>query len=255
MKGTAGIPVFYPRSDANSVLLPREEKYVVKIIQQGSSEVDFVYRLRYQIFSESLGWVPANEHKMERDSYDEKSIFYGVFDGAKLLAFIRLTPFPHNFMVEHEFKSLVSDSHVIRKEPDTAETSRVCVAPEARALLIDNKGNAISIVMMLFKAVYSWCRQNNVRYIYTVVEARMLRFLQRKGFPCRLIGTPCRMEDGVTAAAVSMDWQEFEVINRIKRPLIMDWFSNRDRSYFKIEGRIRTGSLDPDTASVNLREP
>lgn len=250
MKRTANVSVLYPRSNANSASLLEEDKYAVKIIQQGSPEADSVYRLRHQIFCESLGWVPANEYKMEKDSYDEISIFFGVFHAKELLAFIRLTPFPHNFMVEHEFRSLVADNHVIRKKPDTAETSRVCVAPGARTLLIDNKGNAISMVMLLFKGIYSWCRQNDVRYIYTVVESRMLRFLQRKGFPCRLIGTPCRMEDGVTAAAVSMDWQEFEVINRIKRPLIMDWFFNRDRSHFTIEGRIRTGSLDPDTAGA-----
>ena len=91
------------------------------------------YRLRNVIFCRELGWALQSHDGLEIDKYDEHAVFLGVLNKqGRLLAFLRFIPADRTFMIENEFLSLVDPRHAIRKESDTAELSRLCVAPEAR---------------------------------------------------------------------------------------------------------------------------
>jgi acyl homoserine lactone synthase len=130
------------------------------------------------------------------------------------------------FMMEREFLSLVDPGHRIRKEQDTAEISRLCVAPEARSNRTAGNFDVHKISLALFKGVYQWCMLNKIRYLYAVTELKVYRLYCLKGFPYRLIGHPTRMPDGVTVVAVMLDWQEFESMNSVRRPVLIDWFKS-----------------------------
>lgn len=183
------------------------------------------HELRHRVFSKELGWVKS-ENLLEIDNYDRNTIFFGVLDEDRsLLAFLRLI-LPHNsFMLEKEFALLIDSEYTLRKKRDTVEVSRLCVLPEARNKRLTNNFGIQPITMFLYKGVYHWCMRNSVRYLYLVVEHKIYRLLRAKGFPCKLIGEPVPMPDGVVAVAAIMDWNEFEWLNISKKPMMMRWFT------------------------------
>jgi acyl homoserine lactone synthase len=203
----------------------REGELVVKNLITEEEKIQ-AYHLRHRIFAQELEWVPQSENGLETDSYDDYAIPFGVFDtDNRMLAHIRLILAGYPFMIEKDFKLLVSSEHVIRHEGDTGETSRICVAPEARPGMVSGNFGIHRISMFLYKGVYHWSLRNNIRYIYTVVEHKVWRLLRTAGFPCKLIGEPQVMPDGTKACAVIMNWLEFEALNAEKRPDMLRWFT------------------------------
>lgn len=190
-------------------------------------EVMAAYHLRHRVFSQELGWVAPSADSLETDAYDGHASFLGVFDAEeRLVAFLRLVPAEEEMMMEREFPMLVGHRHEVRKERDTVEVSRLCVAPEARNCNIRGNFGLHSITMLLYKGVYHWCIMHDVRYLYLVVEEKIFRLLNARGFPCKLIGTPLTMPDGVVAVAGMIDWREFETTNAVKRPKFLEWFAS-----------------------------
>lgn len=190
-------------------------------------EVMAAHHLRHRVFSQELGWVAPSANSLETDAYDGHASFLGVFDaGERLVAFLRLVSAVEEMMMEREFPMLIDQRHEVRKERDTVEVSRLCVAPEARNCNIRGNFGLHSITMLLYKGVYHWCIRHYVRYLYLVVEEKIFRLLNARGFPCRLIGTPLTMPDGVVAVAGMIDWREFEMTNAVKRPKFLEWFTS-----------------------------
>jgi len=189
-------------------------------------EIQQAYLLRDKIFCRELKWVSKTEGSFETDEYDKHAVFFGVFDRRmQLAAFVRLVPSQAPFMLEKDFASLVDPCHRIRKNEDTAELSRLCVAPEARSGSVRSDFGRYSLTLLLLKGVYHWCRRNKRRYLYAVTVRNVHRSFRIRGFPYRPIGGPKLMPDGVIALPVVMDWKEFEVVNRVKRPRMFEWFT------------------------------
>jgi N-acyl amino acid synthase of PEP-CTERM/exosortase system len=218
------------RNFINLPLFIREQDFIVKDLTTDSEKIQ-AYCLRHRIFCQELGWMPQRENGQERDGYDYKAVFLGVYDRRRrLLAFLRLIMPQTTFMLEREFSRLVGPEHKIRKEDDTVEVSRLCVAPEARNCKFsghfDSQGiSSESISMLLYKGAYRWCVRKDIRYLYFVVEQKIYKLLHLKGFPCKIIGRPKTMPDGEIAMAAIMDWREFEILNEIKRPKALEWFT------------------------------
>jgi N-acyl-L-homoserine lactone synthetase len=189
------------------------------------NEVEQAYRLRHEVFSGELGWVPKASDGREVDSYDEHAEHFGVYRNHELLSYLRLVMPSYRFMLEKEFSCLVSSDHEIIKTSDTCEVSRLCVSSGERGTRIDSPIGMVGVSMLLYRSVYQWCVRFGVRHLYLVVEHRVYRLLSMLGFPCSLVGKPTRMPDGVVAVAAIMDWREFEEINRRKRPELVSWFS------------------------------
>ena len=214
-----------PYVERNSNVCVEEGGYISKNITE-LSDIDQSYRLRHQIFCQELGWVPETPDEKEIDEYDLYAIPFGVFDkDNRLMAYLRLIISDRPFMLEDIFSSLVSPEHKLRKDRSTAEVSRVCVAKEARRDGISGNFGYHSVVVFLMKAVYQWCKINNIRYFYAVTEHSVFRLSCAKGFPYKLIGEPKKMPDGVVAVAILMDWNDFERIHAAKRPKLLEWFN------------------------------
>jgi acyl homoserine lactone synthase len=177
------------------------------------------YRLRNRIFLHELGWALQSHDGLEVDEYDKHAVFFGVKNKqGQLLAFVRLILADHAFMIEKEFLSLVGTYHSIRKENDTVEMSRLCVAPESRKSRIAGNFGMGYISMLLFSGVYRWCLKHQKRYTYAVTEFKVYKSLCFRGFPCKLIGAPSIMPDGVHAVAFRIDLTELGSMGSAENP-------------------------------------
>lgn len=203
----------------------KEGSYLIKDITN-KNEIKKAYSLRHRVFCQELGWVPGTSNSLEIDDYDQDAVSFGVFnENSGLKASLRIVMSPNTFMLEKEFPYLINHHHKIRKDNDTIEISRLCVAPEARSEKLADNFGVHFVSMMLYKGVYHWCLKNKIRHLYLVVEEKIYRLLCAKGFPCKLVGERRVMEDGVVAVAATLDWREFEDTSKIKRSKVFSWFS------------------------------
>ncbi|MBS0181585.1 MAG: GNAT family N-acetyltransferase [Nitrospira sp.] len=199
----------------------REGEFLVKTLE-GKAELTQAYRLRHRVFAETLQWVPPTDDGQEMDMYDLWGVTVGLFhDDGTLLGMARLLPSSGKFMLENEFGDLLSSEHTIRKEPDTAEITRLAVNPDIR------DSNLSSRVMLgILKGIYQWAVENEIRYYYLEVEHRFLRALRMLGFPCEPIGPVVKLPPaGVGAVAALYDMVRFDEENAEKRPSFLEWIS------------------------------
>jgi len=205
--------------------LLQKDPFSVKLLNE-THDIKLSHRLRYDIFCEELGWVPKRSDRIDTDDYDNNAVYFGVFNGHnELLAFLRIIRSAGDFMLENEFRSLVCKEYRIKKDHETVEISRLCVTSRARSNRIEGNFGTHGISILLYKAVYQWCVQNNIRYLYCVVERTIFRLLNSRGFTCRMLGFPQTMPDGTVAVAAMIDWREFEQLNAEKRPALLYWFN------------------------------
>ncbi len=199
-------------------------EFIVKILR-GREEKVQAFALRHEIFCRTLKWVPEDFSLLERDEYDAHAIPFGVMNRErKLLGYLRLIPAKNDFMLQKEFSNLLGPNESIRHADDTAEISRLCIVRESRSQGIQDTCGTYGTAMLLYKGVYQYCSKKGIRYLYLVMENKGLRLLQIRGFPCRAIGAPVMMPDGVTAVAAELDWREFEEVNWMKRKELLTWF-------------------------------
>lgn len=231
---------------ANQLLQPvmiEEDGYVFRNVEK-DGELEQVYQLRHRVFCDELRWVGGNGNFKERDVYDDYSVSFGIFDDhGRIAATIRTIVAPDPFMLSNDFSFLVQDCLPLRTERDTVELSRLCVAPEYRTASFPASTSSQPVSMLLFKGLFRWCRANGIKLVYAETEPKTRKLFCIRGIPLRQIGTPCHMPDGVTAIAVTIDWDEFLELNRERKPDLVDWFFeekkiNRGR-LFSAPGRSR----------------
>jgi acyl homoserine lactone synthase len=203
----------------------REEGYRIKMLTS-NEELAKSFRLRHEIFAEELRWVEHKSDGMEIDTYDNQTVPFGVFDPYEnLCSYMRLILTDQTFMMERDFGFLVSEEHAIRKSSDTAEISRLCVAPFARNTVVSGNFGIHSTSLLLLKGIFQWCRISGIRFLYAVTEEKVWRLYRVKGFPFKPIGEAYTMPDGIKAVALLMDWEEFIAQNKSKRPQLVEWFN------------------------------
>jgi acyl homoserine lactone synthase len=180
------------------------------------------YELRHRIFAERLRWVPESEERLESDVYDTWSRSLGVFsEQGRLLGIVRLTHAPLPFMLESEFSACLVGVHRVRKQLDTAEITRLAVDPH-----ITDRNVSAMLLRTLFKGMYWWCRLHDVRYTYMVVEHRLLKVVQRMGWPCRPISDPVALPPAdVLSIAALLDLEEFRGNAEKRRRELLAWLS------------------------------
>lgn len=212
-----------PHGHCRSVFL-QEGEYTIRTLEDGD-KIE-AYRLRNAIFCKELGWVHQTQDELEVDEYDKHAVFLGVLNGQrKLVAFLRIILAERKFMIEKDFLALVDRRHAIRKEGDTAELSRLCVAPDWRKNKVAGNFGTHNVSILLFKGAYQWCGKNNIRFLYAVTELKIFKLLCFKDFPCKLIGKPRVMPDGLLAVAFRIDLEEWKAIQTLRSRKLLDWFN------------------------------
>jgi acyl homoserine lactone synthase len=198
-----------------------EGEFLVKTLET-NEEMTQAYQLRHRVFAERLKWVPERTDRLEADVYDTWSTSIGVLgDENKLLGLVRMTHAPLPFMLESEFSACLVGRHHVRKETDTAEITRLAVDPA-----IADRGLSAKLMKTIFKGMYQWCLLHDVRYTYMVVEHRLLRVVQRMGWPCHAIGEPVALPPaGVLSIGGLLDLDEFRLQTSTLRPGMLDWLT------------------------------
>lgn len=225
-----------------------EGEFLVKTLET-KEDLTQAYRLRHRIFAERLKWVPERADRLEADMYDTWSTSIGIFvDDTRLLGLVRMTHAPVPFMLESEFSACLVGNHHVRKETDTAEITRLAVDPE-----IADRGLSARLMKAIFKGMYQWCLLHDVRYTYMVVEYRLLRVVQRMGWPCHAIGESVALPPAeVLSIGGLLDLDEFRSQAPTCRPGMLDWLTTTT----PVPGRKRVNrtGLDQESDAVEYAE-
>ena len=220
-----------------------EGDILVKTLNSEREKVEG-YKLRHKVFSDGLKWVESTVDGLERDGYDSWATSIGLFlKGGRLSGIFRLLPTKGPFMLEKEFLSLLHPNYVLRKMKDTVEITRLTVDP-----YISDKGLSSRMMQILFKGVYQWSVQNDVRYLYMVIEKRFFRVFRAMGFPCEPLG-PCKAfpPASVLSVAAILDLDHFRSVSRRKRPWLLGWISSVEKRNNDELGEYRRWSAETPT--------
>jgi acyl homoserine lactone synthase len=185
-----------------------------------SGELDQAYRLRHRVFAETLRWVFPSDDGREMDMYDLWGTSIGLFSReGRILGLARLLPSTGQFMLEHDLRMLLPSGHLLRKERDTAEITRLAIDP-----MVTDKGLSARMMMSLIKGIYQWALAQDVRYLYLEVEYRLFRMLNAMGISCDPLGPPVALPPaGAVSIAATIDIVCCERILAQKRPQLMAW--------------------------------
>jgi acyl homoserine lactone synthase len=204
----------------------REDRLLVKTLSD-EQDLRASYHLRHQVFADRLQWVAKSDDELEVDAYDAFATSVGLFDDdQKLRGVFRMVSPPYPFMIESEFRPCLLPNCEIRKERDTAEITRLALDPT-----LTEKGLSSRLMLILIKGVYQWSRQNDVPYMYMVVEKRFLRVLRGIGLSCEAISPAVSLPPaGALSIAAVLDWNKFYETCQQKQPSFFQWMNAVDGS-------------------------
>jgi len=190
-----------------------------------TEELQQAYRLRHEVYCDTLRWVKPSPDGLERDCYDDCSVSLAAYgDEERLLGLARILTADHPFMIENEFRSLLPADFEIRKERDTAEITRLTtLQPFAH---MNPEGRYAS--KLIYKGIYQWSKAHGIRYLYFVVMPKFLRALRFMGFPCTAIGPVDTLDGETKCVAVLLDWVKFEEHARRLDPLFLHWIATTE---------------------------
>jgi N-acyl-L-homoserine lactone synthetase len=180
-----------------------ENGYLVK--QLDDKEISQSQKFRYEIVVKELGWVKSDSG-LEVDRYDKAANCFGIFKDDDLIGFTRLVPYTEaSFMTFNEFGQLVKD------KPDVdlnkaADISRLIVSSKYRGIK-----DYFDIVKSLYRIMYLWSVENNIRYWFFVSYKKELSALKKfHHMPIKTLGSGKCYLDNEPAYACFLDLVEAE---------------------------------------------
>lgn len=211
-----------------------EGEFVVKTLEE-PAELRQAYQLRHRVFAETLRWVPPTEDGQEMDMYDLWGQSIGILDReGKLQGLARLLPSAGPFMLEHDLRLLLPPDHIIRKERDTAEITRLAIDPD-----IKDRGLSARLLLTMVKGIYHWAMAHDVRYLYLEVDYRFFRVLNAMAISCDPLSPPVALPPANTLSIAGiMDIVRCEEILGRKRPQVMEWMSTVTTTHGHIVNQV-----------------
>lgn len=204
--------------------------YAARLIDSSDfSDITSCQKLRYECFVLRKGWVSGDPSRpgCETDRYDPFCHHLGVFQGSHLVAYLRALPWraEPGFMLEHEFRDLVSDA----AEADLAQAGNVELSRLVVALPPGSeRGEMIAVAELLFKLVYHLGRRLGWQAYYIVLEEAWLRVLNRRfELPFVPLGEPHVFPDGTRTLAAHARCATLEQAMRQVSPEKYRWYLQR----------------------------
>lgn len=149
-----------------------------------------LYRFRYRVFKERLGWEVSTQACLESDCYDDLDPVYATFCcRGSLIGAFRLLPTTGPYMLRERFPDL------LRGEPppcakDVWELSRFALMPAQQH--VRAQATCSAELFELLRACYEFSRTNGIRELVMVTSVSMERLLRCVRIPL------LRMGDGKT---------------------------------------------------------
>lgn len=160
--------------------------------------LDGMFRLRYEVFHDKLGWEVATENGIyERDGFDDlERVAYvlatgngGLVDGSW-----RILPTTGEYMLRDTFPELLHGQQAPCAD-DCWELSRFCVAT-GRVETANASVGPIAMALMRESAVFA--QANGIQRYVTVTTPVMERMLRQQGINLHRMGPSIRI--GIAAA-------------------------------------------------------
>ena len=165
-----------------------------------ASELEGMFRLRYDTFHTRLGWEVQCENGMERDHFDSESTIYiiGKASDQSVDACWRLLPTTGPYMLRDIFPELLH-GQAAPQALDCWELSRFAVATDRVPCGVDGFGE-ITVALMTESARFAL--QNGIKRIVTVTTTAIERLMKRQGLHIHRIGPPIQIGVAMSVACI-----------------------------------------------------
>lgn len=197
-------------------------------IARTREEIEEVYRLRYRVFAEEMGYVDPAQYpdKMLYDEFDEmpgKTTIFMAVSGGAVVGTIRIIQDGPEHLPMDEY----ADFRKLRSRYQIAECSRLLTAPEYR------KRNADFILMGLVKIGFIWSVRQGIDYIVITAKREVANsFFSKLGFTP--IAEPVNLPEFNDPSALPMGIKLSEIIDPA-RSFIMKESKNIEQPYHILE--------------------
>lgn len=141
-----------------------------------------MFRLRYRVFHQRLGWKVEWHEGIERDGFDDLDPIYMVARNKQkeVEGCWRMLPTTGSYMLKNTFPQLLAGDQVPVAE-DVWELSRFAVVlPET-----DKSAQSVlnGVTFEMIRSVFDFAKQHNIRQYVTVTSVALERLLKRLGLP------------------------------------------------------------------------
>jgi len=174
-----------------------------------------MYRLRYRVFKQRLGWDVDSSAGMEIDAFDALHPVYllqRADDSGRVQGCVRLLPSTGPTMLSETFAALLEGA-AVPADPAVWESSRFALDRE-RGDSSRSRGLAHA-TYELFAGMIEFALPRRLTGIVTVTDLRMERILRRAGWPLQRLGRP-KPVGGVLALAGRLEVSR-ESLARVRR--------------------------------------
>lgn len=154
--------------------------YRIKTVET-ASEAAMHEQLRYSVYCEEKGWLPASNFpdKRERDPYDEHAVRYLALSmSAEPVGTMRLILDGKNPLPVEELFDIS-----IEHDSTSAEISRLTIAPAYRS-------HEHRVFLALCRAAFDDLLSRDIAQVYSIIEQPLLEMLHFVGFPFEPLGGP-----------------------------------------------------------------
>lgn len=176
------------------------------------AHLEAMFRLRYEVFHEKLGWAVNVVDGMERDHFDdlkETTYIMGMGETQNVDACWRLLPTTGPYMLKDTFPELLHGQDA-PEAADVWELSRFAVATSRTAT--DNAAFG-PISMALMKESARFAMERGISRYVTVTTPPMERMLRQQGLHVHRMGPSLRIGVAVAVALViEVDHQTLQAV-------------------------------------------
>jgi acyl homoserine lactone synthase len=151
--------------------------------------IDRIYRLRYRVFKEHMGWEVESLCGREIDRFDTEDAVYGAVadESGNLQGCFRLLPTTGPYMLKEVFPELLH-GQTAPEDTRVLESSRFAVLPEHVAGSFVAALYAATARLLALQITY--CLERGVRTVVSVTDIRFERVLKGAGLRCERFGPP-----------------------------------------------------------------
>lgn len=206
-----------------------------------------LYRLRWQVYCEECGFVPAADHPqgLERDSHDAQAAHFGARNlRGELVGLSRLVFCSEQGLYPFELAGLVPHAGVqLLRDGQAAEVSRLMVRRDYRRRRGDGlsgvgdhslppqprnerRQGSAQIVLSLYRQMFQYSRRAGIDTWYAAMERFLPLSLQRLGLAFERIGDEGQYHGPV--APYRQDLRLLEATLRERHPALLHWLQAPD---------------------------
>ena len=170
--------------------------------------VQSMFNLREKVFKGRLGWDVTSIDGKEKDEFDDINPVYMLSSNTsnQLEGCWRLLPTLGPYMLKDVFPQLLRGEEIPEDE-HIWELSRLAVAPQSEHYRM--KANLNEVTFDMFRNVYDFAVENNIKRYVVVTSAAIERLLRQVGIPTQRFGDGKLTRIGkVTSVCVWVDINE-----------------------------------------------